>query len=94
MQINIEGVEVHVCRQEIFGRRIARVGKQDVVVSIPSDIDHVFDELSDAPHTVPSDHGARDFVSHKVTEESGVTGIRPHVGIYFLEDLSSPLSGT
>ena len=93
VEVHIEGVEIHVRRQQVFRGRIAGVGEEHVVIGIASEIDHVLDEFRDAAHAVPAHHRARDFVGHEVAHQSGMTGVGLHVGVYLVEDFPSAFSG-
>ena len=93
VQIDVEGVEIHVRRQQVFRRRIAGIGKQHIVIGIASEIDHVLDELRDAPHAIPAHHRAGDFVGHEVAHQGGVSGVGLHVRVHLVENFPPAFSG-
>ncbi len=75
VQVDIEGDEVAVLREEVFGGRVARVGEQGAGIGLASDLDQLLDKLGDLARAEPADHGCRNFVSHEVAEDGGVAGI-------------------
>ena len=78
VQINVEAEKIDILRQEIFGRRISRVGKENVGIDRAADANQFFHELGDPAHAEPAHHRARDFVADQVTEDSGMTDVCLH----------------
>ena len=76
VQVNVEAEEIDVLREEIFRRRITRVGKENVRIGRAPDPDEVLDKFRHAPHAEPAHHRGRNFVADEITEDRGMTGIR------------------
>ena len=75
VQINVEAIEIDVLRQEIFRRRITRVGKENVRIGLAPDADQLLDKFGYAPDAEPAHHRGRNFVPDEVTEDRGMTGM-------------------
>src|SRR5437588_8629455 len=92
MEINVETEEIDILRQQLFGRRVSRVGKQHVRINRASDSDEVFYKLSNASHTQPARHRAGNFVADQITEhrrivDVSVYGIAHHSGDFIAHSL-------
>ena len=72
VQVDVEGQEVDVLRQQILGRRIARVGVQCAGILATGNVDQMLDEFGDALRPEPADHGGGDLVAEQVAEDGVV----------------------
>src|SRR5258708_1333994 len=78
VQINVEAKKVDILRQEIFGRRISRVRKENVRIDCTTDSNQMFDKLGYAAHPEPAHHRTGDFISNQITEDRRMTAMFAH----------------
>ncbi len=69
VQVNVEGEEVDVLRQQVLGRRITRVGIKRTRIDRAGEIDELLEEFRDAADAEPAHHGGGDFVADEVAED-------------------------
>ena len=91
VQVDVEAAEIDVLREEIFRRRITRVGKENVRIRFASDADERFEKLRHAPHAEPAHHRRRDFVADEITKDGRVPRMLGDRGSHRLHDLASSL---
>ena len=63
VQVNVETVEIDVLREEIFRRRITRVGKENVRIDLAPDPNEMLDKFRHPAHAEPAHHRGRRFRS-------------------------------
>ncbi len=88
VQVDIEAAEIDVLRQEVFRRRIAGVGEEDIRVRLASDADQRLEKFGHAPHPEPAHHGGWDFVADEVTEDGGMAGVGRHRLAHGIDNLA------
>src|SRR5262249_46237883 len=72
VEVNVEAEKIDVLREQIFRRRIGRIGKKDIGIDRAPDANKMFDEFGHAADTEPARHRARDLVTDQVSEHSWI----------------------
>ena len=75
MEINIVAVEIDLARQQVFGRRKIRVGRERARVVLLDDADEPVEEFLHARRAVPAHEVGRNFIVDEKAEHGRVTGV-------------------
>ena len=78
VQVDVEGQEVDVLRQQILGRRIARVGVEGAGILAAGDVDQMLDEFRHTLRAQPAYHRRGDLVAEQVAEDRVMPPVLAH----------------